>query len=164
VADSVIVVDTVGLPVDAVAVPAIPSAAVGRSLERVDLFRHGSGPTWTLSQGDPSPGRAGGRVLFAPPPAGTLGLTPNPFVPGEGLLTISLDAEDGCRAEVTVFDPRGRRVAAVGVASSFPAVLVWNGRDDNGRLALPGLYVVACELTTKTSRRVLAGVIGCARR
>jgi hypothetical protein len=163
-ADSVIVVDAVGLAVDAVSVPAIPSSAAGRSLERVDLYRHGDGAvTWVLSQGPPTPGRAGERVLLSPPPPGDMRVTPNPFVPGDGLLTVSLDAEPGTRAVFSVFDPRGRRLASLGVAASFPAVVVWNGRDDNGRLVLPGLYVLACELTVSGRTRVLKEVVGCAR-
>lgn len=162
-ADSVVVVDPWGLPVDGVAVPAVPAAAAGRSLERVDLYPGARAVTWVLSRGGPTPGSLGERVLLAPPPVGILRVAPNPFVPGEELLTVSLDVPGATRLDATVFDPRGRRVADLGVALAFPAVLVWNGRDAAGSLVLPGLYVVACEVSTAGGRRVLTEVIGCAR-
>jgi hypothetical protein len=166
VADSVVFVDHLGLEVDAVPVPGIPTSAAGRSLERVDLYRGGTGPTWVLSD-DPSgasPGRAGRRVLYAPPPPGSIEVGPNPFFPAEGVLTVSIDAPPGARAVVTVFDSRGRRVAAVGVATAFPAVMVWDGSDESGAEALPGLYVLACEVSAGGGTRVEKVVVGCGRR
>lgn len=164
-ADSVVFVDHLGLAVDAVSIPGIPTSAAGRSLERVDLYRGGRA-TWVLSQdpGGASPGRAGTRTLTSPPPPGSVEAWPNPFYPSEGVLTIAIDAPAGARAVATVFDPRGRRVAALGVATAFPAVLVWNGRDDAGIEALPGLYVLACEISGDGSTRVVKEVIGCGRR
>jgi hypothetical protein len=166
VADSVVIVDALGLPVDAVGVPGVPTAAVGRSLERVDLYRGGLGVTWVLSRepGGASPGRLGERVLLSPPPAGAVVVSPNPFIPGDGVMTVALDAPGAARAVVSVFDARGRRIAAVGVSAAFPAVLVWNGRDDSGREVAPGLYVLACEIVTGGTTRVVKEVIGCGRR
>ncbi len=162
VADSVVFVDHLGLAVDAVAIPAVPTAAAGRSLERVGLYRGGAGVTWVLSReaGGASPGRAGARVLYEPPPPGAVEVWPNPFFPDEGVLTIAINATGSEHAVVTIFDTRGRRVAGVGVAGAFPAVLVWNGRDDGGREVLPGLYVLACEFDVD----IVKVVIGCGRR
>jgi hypothetical protein len=52
----------------------------------------------------------------------------------------------------------------VGIATAFPAVLVWNGLDDAGRVVQPGLYVLACEIVADGYRGVVKEVIGCARR
>jgi len=166
IADSVVLVDGLGLVVDAVSIPAVPSAAAGRSLERVDLYRSAERATWVLST-DPAgatPGRAGDRALLSPPPAGSVVVRPNPFFPSEGVMTVAIDAEDAERAVASVFDARGRRVADVGVATAFPAVLVWNGRDESGRVVLPGLYVLACRIDGRAGSRVVKEVIGCGRR
>lgn len=166
VADSVVVVDAYGLAVDAVGVPGMPSAAGNRSLERVGLYRGSAGVVWVLSQ-DPrgaSPGRPGRRVLYAPPPPGRIDVAPNPYFPAEGVLAVSVDAPEGARAVVTVFDPWGRRVAGVGVADDFPTVLVWNGRDATGRRVLPGLYIIACEIRAASGAHVEKVVVACGRR
>jgi hypothetical protein len=65
---------------------------------------------------------------------------------------------------VSVFDAGGRRVADVGGAAAFPAVLLWDGRDRAGNTVRPGIYVVACELLRDDGTRaaVWKVVVGCA--
>ena len=91
-------------------------------------------------------------------------MSPNPFFPDEGVLTASIDAVPGARAVATVYDLHGRVVALLGVATDFPAVVVWNGRDRSGHPALPGLYLLACEIDAGDRVRVVKVVIGCGRR
>jgi hypothetical protein len=169
VSDSVIFTDALTLPVDAVAYPPVGTDHVGRSLERVDLFPGRVTQTWVLSR-DPSgasPGRPNERSLFAPPVSGDVDVTPRTFSPFDGeTLTVSVDAEPGMMVAVTVYDVEGRRVTALGSASAFPAVFVWDGRGDGGRGLLPGLYIVVCEMFASDGSRSASRktVVGCGRR
>jgi hypothetical protein len=142
VADSVILLDALGLPVEAVAYPSLPSGDA-RSLERVDLFWPGAGGVWVASR-DPAggtPGAGPAHAVRRPVMPGELRVSPNPFAPEAGqVLEIALAApgEVG-RAVVDIYDVRGRLVAGLGAAEAFPAVFLWDGA-----AAPPGIYVVAC--------------------
>ena len=168
VADSVVLLDALGIPVDAVAYPPLPAGVAGRSLERVDLFLHDGPAVWRVSDAPAgsSPALANGAFVDRPAPEGEVSVHPNPFVPAAGEIlqvTIGPSAEVA-RVEVRVYDTGGRRVATAGAASSFPAVVVWDGRRDDGGVARPGLYVVACEAWRADGARagVHKVVVGCA--
>lgn len=169
VSDSVVLADALSLPVDAVGYPPVDAEYAGRSLERIDLFPGCSSPTWVLSR-DPSgasPGRPNERSLLEPPAPGSLEVVPRTFSPFSGeTATVSVDADPGFRAVVSVYDVEGRRLSELGSAIAFPAVFVWSGRDAGGRLLLPGTYIVVCELYAATGERVAARkvVVGCGRR
>ena len=81
-------------------------------------------------------------------------------------MTISVDAPDGIRAVLSVYDVGGRRLAELGAAVSFPAVFVWDGRHSGGRRMVPGLYIVVCESYSTAGERMASRkvVVGCARR
>ncbi len=169
-ADSIVVMDALGIAVDAVGYPGVKSGTSGRSLERVDLFASPTmrGAVWRLSRDNGgSPGRASDGSLDAPPRA-TCEVSPNPFVPAHGdLLSIALAPIAGVASVVVrIYDPSGRRVRDVGSASAFPAVLLWDGRRDNGEVARPGIYVLACEAFGSDGVRVGVEkvVVGCANR
>ncbi|MDH4336327.1 MAG: lamin tail domain-containing protein [Candidatus Krumholzibacteria bacterium] len=168
VADSVVVSDRHGIPVEAVAYPPLPTGISGVSIERVDLYPGARAPVWRLSpaaQGC-SPGRPNGASLYDPPVEGELDVEPNPFAPARGdVLRIAVAAGAGvARVVVSVFDMTGRRVADVGSAFALPAVFLWDGRDRSGHTVRPGLYVVACEelLADGTRGTVQKVVVGCA--
>ncbi len=169
VSDSVILTDALTLPVDAIAYPPVGSDHEGRSLERVDLFSGRDTQTWVLSR-DPSgasPGRPNERSLFAPPAPGSVDVTPRTFSPYDGeTLTVSVDSGPGTAVVVSVYDVEGRRVTALGSATAFPAVFLWDGRGDGGRGMMPGLYIVVCEIFAPDGRRVASRktVVGCGRR
>jgi hypothetical protein len=168
VSDSVVLADAHSLLVDAVGYPPVDSEYEGRSLERIDLFPGCSSPTWVLSR-DPSgasPGRPNERSLRDPPAPGSLEVNPRTFSPYAGeTATVSIDADPGFRAVVSVYDVEGRRLSELGSAIAFPAVFIWNGRDANGRLLTPGVYIVVCEMYAGTGERVAARkvVVGCGR-
>ncbi len=89
------------------------------------------GPTVGVGDG-PLPGTSLGLAFAGSNPAR-----------GEARFTISLPAAAAARA--TVFNPAGRRVAVLWAGDARPAgsqLLRWNGRDDGGRAAPPGLYAL----------------------
>ena len=170
VADSVVVLDPLGIAVDAVAYPGVGSALAGHSLERVDLFV-GRGPAvWRVSSSASgcSPAIANPTSLYDAPRVGGVDASPNPFAPHEGEL-LRLAMHPGppvARVVARVYDLDGRRVAELGAASAFPTLMVWDGRDLTGRIVPPGIYVVACEalLADGTRAGVQKVVVGCAAR
>lgn len=170
VADSVVVFDALGIAVDAVAYPPVATGTSGTSLERVDLYEGTRGAVWRLSPaaGGCTPGLRNRASLYEPPPAGHLELSPNPFAPASGgVLRIAVDvAPPVTRVAVHAFDVSGRRVAEIGVSGALPAVFLWDGRDRDGAIVPPGLYVVACESYFADGSRgaVLKVVVGCAGR
>jgi hypothetical protein len=169
VSDSVVVTDALSLPVDAVSYPPVDSDYRGRSLERIDLYVGRTTQTWVLSPDPPgaSPGRPGSRSLFAPPAPGSMEVTPRTFSPWSGeTTTISVDAPDGIRVVLSVYDVEGRRLAELGGAIAFPAVFVWDGRHSGGSRLVPGLYIVVCESFSAAGDRIATRkvVVGCGRR
>lgn len=167
VADSVVVSDRHGILVEAVGYPPLPTGVSGVSIERVDLYADARSPVWRLSPSPDgcTPAMPNQASLYDAPRGGALDVAPNPFAPGREVMRIAFDAGDGVsRAVVSVFDAEGRRVADVGGAVAFPAVLLWDGRDRAGNTVRPGIYVVACELLRDDGTRaaVWKAVVGCA--
>jgi hypothetical protein len=167
-ADSVVILDALTIPIDAVSYPSVETD--GQSLERVDLFISGSPreAVWRLSnEAGGSPGRDGAASLERPPLA-RCEVSPNPFFPESGdVLRIAIASAPGiARVVVYVYDTMGRRVIDVGSASSFPAVLLWDGRGADNELVRSGVYVLACEGFAADGARVGVEkvVVGCARR
>jgi hypothetical protein len=85
--------------------------------------------------------REGGRVLPA---------SPNPF----GLSTsIRFELTQPSAARLEIFDVRGARVAVLLEGTTLPAgghATTWDGRDQNGRLVPPGVYLVRLEAGGRT--------------
>ncbi len=169
-ADSVVVMDGFEIPVDAVAYPGLKTEQAGFSLERVDLFvtELSRSAVWSLArERGGSPGRIGASALEAPPRV-ACDVSPNPFFPGEGeLLRIAVGSTDGVASvTVRIYEPSGRRIADIGTASSFPAVLLWDGRRADGEIARSGILVLACEAFSADGTRVGVEkvVVGCASR
>lgn len=170
VADSVVVLDPFDIAADAVAYPAISTALSGRSLERIDLFV-GNGPAvWRVSSSANgcSPASTNSASLTAAPRAGDVDASPNPFSPYEGeVLRVAMDPlPPVARLVARVYDTDGQRVADLGAASAFPALMLWDGRDAAGRIVAPGVYVVTCEALLADGSRVGVEkvVVGCAAR
>ncbi len=167
-ADSILIFDRYGIVVDAVSYPAVPTASAGKSLERIDLFLHEGVAVWRLSDAKDgcSPGIPNRAFIDQPAPRGEVVVSPNPFSPARGDLlhvTATPDA-DVSRIDVWVYDMEGHRLAALGGTTSFPALLVWDGRRDDGVSVQPGLYIVATELFRADGSRmgVEKVVVGCA--
>lgn len=169
-ADSIIVLDEAGVPVERVAYPPQPSSSEGTSLERVDLFA-GAGPhVWVLSggAGGGSPGARSPSAALSPPRTRGLSVSPSVIDPTHPEIMVAVVAarDDVSRACAGVFDLVGRRVIDLGSASRFPATFVWDGRDESGRIVPAGVYVLACEMYSASTgqRSVEKVVVGCGRK
>lgn len=167
-ADSVLVFDRFGLPLDRVSYPAQPTETRGRSLERVDLYPGVRAHVWVVSRalagGSPGSGNPRGIYHVA---AGNMSVEPNPFDPthGEELFVTVPGFAAPTHAQAWVFDLDGRRMRALGASSALPVVFAWDGRDDRGRRLPSGFYVVVCELEPLSGgRRVERVVVGCGKR
>jgi len=91
-------------------------------------------PEWMLAPPSPNPARGGTRIrLFRPP------------------------ASAGMSCRLGLFDPRGRLVRSLeGPAGSGFAELFWDGRNERGDAASPGVYFVRLETPNRTlSRKVI---------
>ncbi len=169
-ADSIIICDPFGIPIESVAYPPQSSAQCGNSLERVDLFPSSRSPVWVLSRSahGGSPGGRNETSIFTSPEKGTISVTPNPFSPiaGEKLLIVVDPPPAADRTSVTVFDVRGRIVRTVGSTTVHPYVFVWEGNRDGGGVVPSGLYVLACEMVSSDGRRlgVEKVVVGCGKK
>jgi hypothetical protein len=167
-ADSAFVFDREGIVVDVVTYPAMPASSVGRSLERVDLFLHDGPAVWRVSDapGGCSPALANRAFIDRPAPSGTIVVSPNPFAPARGdVLRISMTpAPPVARVDAWVYDLEGHRLVALGGATSFPALLIWDGSGGNGVGVRAGLYLVAVEMFQADGMRlgVERVVVGCA--
>ena len=87
-----------------------------------------------------------GALELAAPPATVSGLEawPNPFNP---TVRISFELDRPTRGELSVYDVTGHRVAvlAKGILDAGLHVLVWGGRDADGRPLSSGVYVAKLE-------------------
>ena len=72
---------------------------------------------------------------------------PNPFYPST---TIRFSLPDASRAQLTIFDLRGRRIATLvnGEVAAGAHAVTWTGRDDEGAATASGVYLY--RLTTNT--------------
>ncbi len=96
---------------------------------------------WTGSTSD-VPARAPGAVALA--------ASPNPF---RGGTSLAFTLAAGAHARVTVFDLAGRRVRDL-MDAATPAGetrVAWDGVDDAGREAAPGIYLARLELDGRAS-------------
>ncbi len=98
-----------------------------------------------------APGAAPPRELALSPPA------PNPLR-GSATLTLALPRE--AQVSLAVYDQQGRRVRVL-AAGTHPAgehAIVWDGRDDDGRVAPGGIYFVRCVVEGRTFTRRIAAI------
>jgi len=96
--------------------------------------------------------------LVPSPVAASLSAWPNPFNPR---VNIAWKMPAAGRLQVAVFDLRGRRVRVLedSVVGVSEGILAWDGRDDGGRSAASGVYLVQMRGTggaTASQRVVLA--------
>jgi len=159
--DCLLLTDPSGSTVDSI--PYLPdwhhSAVLdvtGRSLERLSFSLPGEDPTnWstcTLPPGG-SPGAANSISVNIPHEPATLSLNPNPFSPdGDGFedfTLISFNLPGNAFAfSVRLFDTEGRQIRQLATysAAGRTGAIVWDGRDDSGRKARIGMYVVLLEI------------------
>ncbi|CAM3274620.1 lamin tail domain-containing protein [Rhodothermus bifroesti] len=141
--------------------------ATGLALERLLPDGPSNDPTnWTTSP-DPSGGTPGrpnaAQVQRTQWPTQTpeLWITPSPFSPdGDGtddvtILHFRLPAT-GTVAQAQIFDSYGRRVRTLGpIVAGAEGMLLWDGRDQEGRELPIGLYVVLFEALDARGGRLL---------
>jgi len=153
--DLIILRDGRGAPADQVRYYSSWGGAEGRSLERVNPFLDPNQPTsWggCVSDYKSTPGAANSVYIERPAAGAEVNAEPNPFSPdGDGhqdrtIIFFSLGWQ---RSAVTVkiFDRLGRlvRVPAAQREFSREGSLVWDGRDEQGRICPMGLYIVLLE-------------------
>jgi hypothetical protein len=119
------------------------AATHGRSQWKLDL-------TQAPVAIEPAPGAAPARLALSAP-------VPNPSR-GEARLTLAL-ARPG-RAEVTVFDARGRRMRTL-LSGNLPAgrhTIAWDGADASGARVAPGVYFVLASAPEGRARQRLVRV------
>jgi flagellar hook assembly protein FlgD len=77
-----------------------------------------------------------------PPVVKLLGVAPNPASLGAAAIQLRFELAHATRAQVEVFDTTGRMVRRLidENLSSGPHSTTWDGRNDAGRLAAPGVY------------------------
>ncbi len=88
-------------------------------------------------------------------PMGFLRVSPNP---APGNMMVSFARESGRSFDLTVFDLRGRRVRGIrqGRGSESNGSVVFDGRDDSGRLLPAGIYFVQLRSESQTiSRKII---------
>ncbi len=82
----------------------------------------------------------------------SLAVTPNPF---DTATSIGWSLAEPAHVRITVYDVRGRRVASL-LDEPRPAgegVIGWNGRDDEGRAVVSGIYFVRMDIPGGTATR-----------
>jgi hypothetical protein len=158
--DAVVVLGPEGTRIDSVEYSSswhskdIPETA-GRSLEKIHPALDSRDPrNWgsSVSPYGGTPGFWNSIAVQSLPPAAQLSCAPNPFSPdGDGrddvvVIRHRMPIRSGL-VRVRLFDVRGRKIREL--LNSVPAGaygdVVWDGRDDEGRLARIGIYVVFLE-------------------
>ena len=159
--DDIILVDQTGSQIDSVRYssswhnPALNTSTAGRSLERVNPgVESNDRRNWgtSVAVAGATPGQRNSIYTPAFPTHSSMSLSPNPFSPDddgfEDLLAISYSLPASTSmVRVRCFDVVGRLIRTIAnnepVASS--GTIFWNGRDDQGRRARVGMYVVLFE-------------------
>jgi hypothetical protein len=126
-----------------------PGVAYAYRLEGVDR----TGRTTSL-------GRVTARALD-PPSRIRLGPSrPNPFGAGTASVRIPVDLEESGPARLAVYDASGRRVRVLldRALEAGSHTVSWDGRDDRGRRAVPGLYLYRLEAGGASASRRLVRI------
>lgn len=127
----------------------------GTSLEKLNPAFNGQiKQNWAASAapGGSTPGRENSLLITALPAQGQLQITPNPFSPdGDGVddfaaIYVQLPVETAF-INLRIFDTRGRMIRrlADGEPAASRGQFVWDGKDEQGRIARIGAYVCLLE-------------------
>ncbi|MDQ7065890.1 MAG: lamin tail domain-containing protein, partial [candidate division KSB1 bacterium] len=130
----------------------VAPASPGMSLERIQPGLSGNDASNWSSSVDPAgstPGRRNSVFVDWLPEASALSVSPNPFSPDSdghedfALIRYDLPMVTG-RVHLFVFDIRGRRVRQLlnNAPTGSQRTVIWDGRDDAGRVLPLGLYFV----------------------
>jgi hypothetical protein len=153
--DAVILCDPGGSVIDQVEYSGMGSGADGSSIERINpRISSNDGSNWSLcvSVEGATPGRE--NSVYSPflPTKATLSVSPNPFSPDqdgfEDVTTISYQLPmETSRVNLWIYDVRGRHIRTLLGASQSGSqgAIIWDGKNNEGRLARIGIYVVYVE-------------------
>ena len=164
--DTVLLSDIAGFESDMVHYLRSWGGKKGVSLERVSAeVKSNERANWSscVSPEGATPGQTNSIYAGVGPKQARLSLSPNPFSPdGDGFddrTVISYQLPFSvARLRVMIYDRRGRMVRKVlGDAEvAGKGVLLWDGRDDSGRVQAVGIYVVYAEASDLTTNRKIS--------
>jgi len=127
----------------------------GTSLEKINPNLNGQIPeNWTASvdMTGSTPGRVNSVFAEILPSESQLQIQPNPFSPdGDGfedVTIIQLDIPvETAYVNIRIYDTRGRRIRFLtdSVPAAHESHFVWDGKDDDGRIARIGAYICLVE-------------------
>jgi len=153
--DAVVLFDPVGFMIDRVDYQADWGGDRGISLERIQpTLGSNDRSNWSscVSGEGMTPGRQNSLYATFLPTHVHLAVSPNPFSPDDdGMADITLISyhlpSKVARVSIRIFDVRGRHIRSLMGASSTGAQgsIIWDGRDERGRLARVGIYIVCLE-------------------
>ena len=154
-ADAVILFDPLGIVVDRVDYQHDWGGGDGYSLERINpRIASQVDSNWTTSTAvdGATPGSENSVFLDTLPTEIMLSVSPNPFSPDgdgyedEAIISYQLPMVTSY-VNLRIYDVRGRciRILKAASASGSKGSVVWDGRDDEGRLARIGIYIVYIE-------------------
>jgi hypothetical protein len=144
----------------------------GRSLERIAPSLGSNDPMNWSTSADPrggTPGETNSLFTQAVVSAARIEINPNPFAPtGDGfedytILSYNLPRETAM-IRVRIFDSVGRQVRTLANnrLSGPEGYLIWDGRNDSGRIVRLGIYIVLLEAyddSRRTATRVKSTVV-----
>jgi hypothetical protein len=127
----------------------------GRSLERISPYIESQNPDNWSTSADPfggTPGRHNSVFTGAPVTSARLEVYPNPFSP----LSVGFDAhtiitynlpQQTAMVRLRVFDSKGRQIRTLlnNQPSGPSGRVIWDGRNDHGRVARLGIYIILLE-------------------
>ncbi|MDZ7265702.1 MAG: lamin tail domain-containing protein [candidate division KSB1 bacterium] len=151
---------------DSVAFRSTWGGAAGFSLERINPrlpAQDSSNWSTCVAAAGATPGRQNSVFTAILPSAATLSISPNPFSPDDdgiadfAICQLNLPVATAS-VHVKIYDLRGRLVRWLlnnrPVGSNFQ--VVWDGRDENGRLLRSGVYLVFLQAVHGNSGRLLS--------
>ncbi|MBN2011349.1 lamin tail domain-containing protein [candidate division KSB1 bacterium] len=157
--DAVHIFDNIGLEIDYCSYSATRNK-VGFSLERINPHISTSDPDNWINCVDPRGNTAGRQnSVFTErlAPTSSISVSPNPFSPDEDSVDDNLLIEYRLplltsAINVKIFDITGRMVRFL--CRQRPAgsegIVIWNGKDDNGRTCRMGIYIIYFEALSST--------------
>ena len=118
----------------------------GFSAERISPILPPEEQNWAASLYGSTPARRNSVHMNVIPSTSSLDIENNPFSPYRHehcIIKINVN-EQRVRADVTIFDIKGREVITLANKTIIPGeyAFIWNGRDRNGSIVNPGVYPV----------------------
>ena len=153
--DAVVLFDPADFVIDQVDYDHAWGGGDGFSLERIQPRRpSGDGTNWSssVSPEGGTPGMQNSVYASSVASEATLGVSPNPFSPDEdgmddvAVISYGLPMTTS-HVNLRIYDVRGRIIRTLmgALPSGSQGSVIWDGRDDAGRMARMGIYIVIIE-------------------